>query len=226
MKLRINGFENEFYFDDSHVNVLVIENTKCYRNIIGIINDKINGTENNEIFLLDEDEEEIDFKNVILVLDLFNIEYNSKKILNKIYDIIENRIENNQDLEIEELMIKLRDKIIEEANELNFEFTMKDEFDIKDVLKLCSLKIDTNAYNTILEKTEFLIDLISTLEIADLLVIPNLKSFLDEDELNLLYKYALYNNINLLDIEIKNGKLLKYEKEWLIDENYCDRIVN
>ena len=39
MKLKINGFENEIQFDEEHINVLTINNSKCFSHIIGILND-------------------------------------------------------------------------------------------------------------------------------------------------------------------------------------------
>lgn len=219
MKLRINGFENELKFDDEHVNLLTIKNAKCFSHILEILNQKINGLENEEIFLLDEQNEEINFNKT------FNIEYNSKKILNKIYEIISKNVENSQDLEIESMIVELRKKIIQEINELPFEFEMKDDIDITEILKLYSLKIDTTNYETVLERIEFIIDLATTLKIADLIIIPNLKMYLTEEETIELYKYSLYNNVKLLIIERENKKHLKYENEMQIDENYCDQII-
>lgn len=225
MRLKINGFENEFEFDDEHINILTVKEIKCFTHIIEIINEKILGVKNNEIFLLNDEDEEIKFSNCFMIFDLFNIDYNSKKILNKLYDIIANRVENRQDLEMQNLMLKLRNKVIEEVNELPFEFTMKDELEIADMLKLYSLKIDSNNYENVLERVEFLIDLIATLQVADLIIIPNLKIYLSDEELVELYKYSLYNNVRLLLIERENKKKLKYEKEMIIDENYYDMIV-
>lgn len=225
MKLKINGFENELKFDDEHINILTIKETKCFAHVIEVLNEKTLGIENNEILLLNEENDEIKFSNCLIIFDLFNIDYNSKKILNKLYDIIANRVDNKQDLEMQNLMLKLRNKIIEEVNELPFEFTMKDELDVTDILKLYSLKIDIDNYESILERIEFLIDLVSTLKISDLIIIPNLKLYLSDKELVELYKYSLYNNVRLLLIERENGKKLKYEKEMIIDENYYDMIV-
>ena len=55
MKLKINGFENEIEFNEGEVNVLEIENAKCFSHIIEVLNAKINGVESNEMFLLDEE---------------------------------------------------------------------------------------------------------------------------------------------------------------------------
>ena len=70
------------------MSILQIEEPKCFYNY-RCDKSKINGYENNEIFLLDEEDREIKIdKNMYIALDLFNIDYNSKKIINKMYDII------------------------------------------------------------------------------------------------------------------------------------------
>lgn len=223
MKLKINGFDNEIIFNDQNINILTIKNTKCFSHILQILNDKTNGIESNEIFLLGENNEEMNMaKEIQIVLDVFNIDYNSKKILNKIYEIISNNIEKNQDFKVERMVLNLRNYIIEEINDLPFEFVMKNEIEIPEVLKLYNLKIDEENYTSILEKIEILIDIFSTLKIAKILIIPNLKLFLDEAELVELYKYSLYNNINLLLIERNEYTKLKYEINIIIDENFND----
>lgn len=223
MKLKLNGFENEIEFEEETVNVISVNNVECFRNIISSINSKILGEEINEVFLLNDEKEELDMnKEVLMVLDVFNIDYNSKKILSKIYELIEGKIVMNQDFEIDNKIFELRNYIIEEINELPFEFIMKDEIKIMDILKMYSLKIDSDNYNKLTEKIEFLIDIISTLKIAKILIIPNMKLFLTDEEVVEVYKYSLYNNVNLLIIERNDRKKLKYEKKLVIDENFYD----
>ena len=226
MKLKINGFNNEIIFNDENINILEIKDSKCFTHIIKILNEKINGIESNEIFLLDNNENELNMgKEMYMIFDLFNIDYNSKKIISKIYEIISENIKKNQDHEIENETIKLRNYIIQEINELPFEFVMKRELEISEILKLYNLKIDPINYTSILERAELLIDIISTLQIAKILVLPNLKTYLSEDELVALYKYSLYNNVKLLLIERYNTKKLKYEKTMLIDESFDEEIL-
>lgn len=226
MKLKINGFDNEIIFNDENINILEIKDSKCFTHIIKILNEKINGIESNEIFLLDNNENELNMgKEMYMIFDLFNIDYNSKKIISKIYEIISENIKKNQDHEIENETIKLRNYIIQEINELPFEFVMKRELEISEILKLYNLKIDPINYTSILERAELLIDIISTLQIAKILVLPNLKTYLSEDELVALYKYSLYNNVKLLLIERYNTKKLKYEKTMLIDESFDEEIL-
>lgn len=223
MKLRINGFENEIEFNKENINVLEIRNARCFSYMLEIINGKINGLESEEIFLIGNDNEEINMsKEMYIVFDLFNIDYNSKKVLGKLYEIIERNIKNNQELAIENMMLKIRNYLIEEINELPFEFIIKQEIEITDILKLFGLKIDCQCYNSILERVEILIDIISTIGIAKILVIPNLKQYLSKKELLELYKYSLYNNVNLLLLERNNNEKLEYEKVLCIDNEYDD----
>lgn len=226
MKIRIIGLENEIDLNsDDVVNVIIIKDVNYFSNIIKIINDSMNGIETNEVFLLGDEEEELKInKECYLLLDLFNIDYNSKKVLTKIYDYIEDNVKNNQDYEVERLVLKIRNYLIQEINELPFEFTMKSELEITEILKLFSLKIDDENYQTILEKVEILIDILSTLEISKILIIPNLKLYLNNNELVELYKYSLYNNIKLILIEREDYCKLKYERVITIDENFYDYI--
>ena len=225
MKIRINGLENEIELYDNRINVIEIKNTRYFSNVIGILNDKINGLESSEIFLLDSNNEELKInKECHLVLDLFNIEYNSKNILNKIYEQIERNVNNNQDYEIENLLLKMRNYLIQEINELPFEFVMKNEIEVSELLKLFNLKIYKENYQTILEKVEILIDILATLGAAKILIIPNLKLYLSEEELVELYKYSMYNDIKLILIERTNFNKLEYEQTITIDENFYDYI--
>ena len=224
MKLKIIGFENEIEFKNN-INVLIIIDRKCFSHIIECLNNKNQGIEDNEIYLLDDENNELNMeKNMLIVFDLFNLEYNSKKFLNKIYEIISNNIKLKNDFVIEELIFKLRNYLIEEINELPFEFLMKEEIDVLDILKLFSLKIDSKNYTSILERAELIIDMLTIVQPNTLLVIPNLKLYLSDEEIIELYKYSLYNNINLLVIEQNFAKKLEYENILIIDENFSETV--
>ena len=226
MKLKINGFTNELEFYNDKVSVLAIKDTKCFTNTIQEINDEINGIESDEIFLLDDKENELKMSNkMYMILDLFNIDYNSKKILGKLYDKISKNIENSGETKLQNLFIEVRKSIVEEINELPFEFTMSDDIDIINILKLYNLKVDILSYETILERIEFFIDLNATLNIFNVIIIPNLKMYLSEEELIELYKYSLYNNVKLLLIEKNFTQKLEYEHILVIDEEFEDYIV-
>ena len=73
MKLKIIGFENEIEFKNN-INVLIIIDRKCFSHIIECLNNKNQGIEDNEIYLLDDENNELNMeKNMLIVFDLFNL---------------------------------------------------------------------------------------------------------------------------------------------------------
>lgn len=223
MIMSIIGFEKKVNFEENTVNVLEIYNQKLFSNFISCITEQSNGEadEDNKIVLMDGEKRVKIDKNVYVLTDLFNIDFNSKKIINKIYNVLEQNIKNRQDNEVENIMLQLRNYLIEEINEIPFEFNINSEIEILDLLKVFNVKIDTSCYTTIVEKIEFIISVLSNLKIAEVLVIPNLKTYVDENELLEIYKYSIYNSVKLLIVEnIHSEKLLKYENKNIIDENF------
>lgn len=229
MIMSIIGFENKIIFKSEKINVLEIYDKKLFANFIGYINEQCNkeGEEDNRIVLMNDSKRQKIGKSIFLLTDLFNIDFNSKKILNKIYAVIEQNIKNRQDDEINKIILSLRKYLIDEINEIPFEFNMNSDIDVQDLLKIFNVKIDTSCYMSIVEKIEFIIDIISNFKIAEILVIPNLKTYLNEYELLEIYKYSIYNNVNLLLVEnVLENKLLKYEQKNIIDENFDEMLLS
>ena len=222
MIMLIIGFDKKIEFDENTVNILEIYNQSLFTEVINNLNNKCNGEEENNTIVLMQDNERVDIKkNIYVLTDVFNIDFNSKKILNKIYGTLIQNIKNKQDDELENIALKLRNYFINEINELPFEFNMNSEVEITDLIKAFDVKIDSSCYITVLEKIEFIINLLAEFDLAKVLVIPNLKTFLQEEDLLELYKYSIYNNIKLLILENKHCEnVLKYEKKNVIDENF------
>ena len=223
MIMSIIGFEKKINFEENTVNVLEIYNQKLFSNFIRCINEQSNGEEeeDNKIVLMDEEKRVKIGRSVYVLTDLFNIDFNSKKIISKIYNVLDQNVKNRQDNEVENIILQLRNYLIEEINEIPFEFNINSEIEILDLLKIFNVKIDKSCYTTMVEKIEFIINVLSNLKIAEILVIPNLKTYLDENEIIEIYKYSMYNNIKLLVVEnIRSEELLKYENKNIIDENF------
>lgn len=221
MIMSIFGLDNKIVFEEGKINVLEIYNKKLFYNLITILSENDSGQEDNQIVLFEDGIRVSIEKNVFVLTDMFNVDFNSKKITNKLYNLLAENIKNRQDNELENISLELRNYLIEEINELPFEFNMKSELELSDLLKAFDLKIDTMCYTSVVEKIEFFIAIISILKIATILVIPNLKTYLDNDELLEIYKYSIYNNVKLLVIESKSSdELLKYEIKNIIDEEF------
>lgn len=226
MIIKINGLDNELVLNDSQIGVIEINDIKLHRHILEIINNKVEGIYNNELFILSDKYEEIDFKNnVYLLNDIFNIDINSKKIVNKIYNLINSSYDDEEKLIFSSKIQEVKNNLIYKTNEFPFTFSINNDISILDMLKLFNFKVDYSTYTTLLEKIELLIDVLVNLNIAKVLIIPNLKMYLTNEELVYLYKYSLYNNITIITIERYCEKSIDYEKKLLIDKSYNDYLM-
>ena len=98
MIMLIIGFDKKIEFDENTVNILEIYNQSLFTEVINNLNNQCNGEEENNTIVLMQDNERVDIKkNIYVLTDVFNIDFNSKKILNKIYGTLIQNIKNKQD---------------------------------------------------------------------------------------------------------------------------------
>lgn len=228
MIMKIFSLENDIIFSEECINVLQIQDKKLFANVINSLNDNINGIQNTKerIIILDNDTEIKMEKEALMVIDLFNIDFNQKKIQSALYNKIEKiyKQEFERMSEFQTLFQKLQLNVLDVFNEFPFEFNYKDSIGIQEYLKLLGLKISNNK-GEIIDKIFSLIDAVEYLSVAKLLIFVNLKLYLSDDELNEIYKYAMYKKVNILLIETGEEKEpIKNEKILFVDSDY-DEIV-
>ena len=187
MIMKIFSLENDIIFKEEYINVLQIQDKKLFANVINSLNDNINGIQNTKehIIILDNDTEIKMEKEALMVIDLFNIDFNQKKIQSALYNKIEKiyKQEFERMSEFQTLFQKLQLNVLDVFNEFPFEFNYKDSIGIQEYLKLLGLKISNNK-GEIIDKIFSLIDAVEYLSVAKLLIFVNLKLYLSDDELN------------------------------------------
>lgn len=227
MILKIAGINSEIDFKN-FINVLEIQNKGMYRNIIMKLNSSINNKEEENEIIIVESEEKLDMNKVAqIVIDPFNIEFNSKEVLSKLYLRVEqlNLLESATNPKYEEVTLELLNYIRELLLDLPFDCNMNENIGVKDLLKILSIKIDTTQYETLEDKIMFLIDLINEFELCDILILVGIKQYFDTEKLNVLYKYAISKEIRLLLLENVTQEKLKLENKIIIDEDFVDFVV-
>ena len=102
--------------------------------------------------------------------------------------------------------------------------SLNSDFDLNIVIKL--LNISINKKDNILDNLLLLIDIEKELCLNKLLIFVNLKQYLSKSELVELYKYLLYNNIDVLLIDSQAyGVNNEYEKKLIIDEELEEYLI-
>lgn len=162
-----------------------------------------------------------------MIIDVFNIDFNQKKIQNALYNKIEKiyKQEFERMSEFQNVFQNLQLNVLDVFNEFPFEFNYKESIGIQEYLKLLGLKISNNK-EKIIDTIFSLIDVVEYLSIAKLLIFVNIKLYLGNDEIQEVYKYAMYKKVNILLIETGEEKEpFENEKILYIDSDYDEIIL-
>lgn len=229
MIMKIFSLENDIIFTEEYINVLQIQDKKLFTNVINSLNDNINNIEDTKerIIILDNDTEIKIEKEVLMFIDVFNIDFNQKKIQSALYNKIEKiyKQEFERMSEFQTIFQKLQLNVLDVFNEFPFEFNYKESIGIQEYLKLLGLKISNNK-GKITDTIFSLIDVVEYLSVTKILIFVNLKLYLIDDELKEIYKYAMYKKVNILLIETGEEKEpLENEKILYIDSDYDEIIL-
>ncbi|SDM54302.1 type II-A CRISPR-associated protein Csn2 [Lachnospira pectinoschiza] len=198
---------------------LVVENRKCYSDLL------------NQLWLMDigdvndirisENEDELKFSKIgSVILNPYLLDANDKKILNRIYQEINDIAINdnvNETLKIKEQIISYMENLI---NSVSYPLMYNLDFDITVLLKLLSTKIDDNC-DSLLERIISYVKLYHQVLSTKLFIFVGLKLYLSDDDIVSLYENLKYEDVYLLDIENKQYGILEYEKTFIIDDDNC-----
>ncbi len=219
MKIVINFIDNEIAVQNNNVFNIEVENKAYFYRLINEFNLISKGIISENIFFLDEDSNELNLLNKIdLYIDYFNIEFNSKKIINNLYKVLKTNINEEDKIKINKCYLKIKNILSKSFLDYNLPLLINDEFDIDTILKLLKVSIDSK--NNLLDNLFLLIDINNNFKINELLIFVNLKQYLTLEELNELYKYSIYNNVKILLIDSQcYGVTNKFEKKLIIDGN-------
>lgn len=219
MKIVVNFIDNEIAVENNNVFNIEVENKAYFYRLINEFNLISKGVISDNIFFLDEDDNELNLLNKIdLYIDYFNIEFNSKKIINNLYKVLKTNINEEDKIKINKCYLKIKNILSKSFLDYNLPLVINDEFDIDTILKLLKVSIDSK--NNLLDNLFLLIDINNNFKINELLIFVNLKQYLTLEELNELYKYSIYNNVKILLIDSQcYGVTNKFEKKLIIDGN-------
>ena len=145
MIMKIFSLENDITFTEEYINVLQIQDKKLFTNVINSLNDNINNIEDTKerIIILDNDIEIKIEKEVLMIIDVFNIDFNQKKIQSALYNKIEKiyKQEFERMSEFQTIFQKLQLNVLDVFNEFPFEFNYKESIGIQEYLKLSEINM-------------------------------------------------------------------------------------
>lgn len=212
MKLSHFDFEEPFYIDSSYINVLVLENPSSMYAYAKELSDQINGKAGR--FICDE------LKSCLIVSDYLNFTINDKKILTKLYQSLYAIVTEDYVLEYADIQSRIF-SLLENLNAgAQYPLDYTPEFQAVDLFKGCRVKFDEDA--TLIERLVAFVKISASLLKVKCLFFVNLKTVINEFDLQCLYKEAKLEDIPLFLIENKFMKTLTGEKVRIIDIDFCE----
>lgn len=231
MILKIFSFENDIDFSKNHINVLQIQNKKLFAKMVSSFNNMCKGlsVECDEVITLLEQDEIVDFtKNVLFVVDFLNFDFNQRRIQTVLYQYIDKIIKLEPEIlsNINNLQDSIHIEFMSIMEEFSFEILCKKDSSILDILKMYGIRIKANVDEKIIEKLFKLVELVQCLDLAKLIILVNVKQYLDSDEIVEFYKYCVYNNVKLLVLE-RGLEVSPLERERIlfVDENFDEFFI-
>lgn len=222
MKLINEDLNNEIIFEKNKVNLLVVENKKKFVEFIQEIIKQINGNEG-KFSLFDKNTELKIHNKVDIIKDIFDLDINNKKILNKIYHELEElSIDSEFLLETKNMESNLLKYIYYLIEKYDYPLEIVEGLDLKEIFKLLSVKLSLCFSNKVEEILEY-IDLVSRILKKEIFVLVNFHIFLEKDDIVALYRECFYKKIKLLFVENQKPDIINNEEKlFIIDNDLCE----
>ncbi|MBQ9715437.1 MAG: type II-A CRISPR-associated protein Csn2 [Clostridia bacterium] len=218
--------ENPLTVDDGQVQLLVIESPSEFFSVVSELQNQLDGEDGD--FVFKQNDKDVSFNKIgFLVTDLFNVDLNDKKLQNLLYKQIEKEFASDEDLFVQ--FNEINACVLTFLQNLSFRLPLAIEFDelsLQGVLKETVLKVQ-KTYDTFLEKIICFINLLVALKNIRLMVFVNLKSVLNDDDMQALYAHCQNEKVGLLLIESTQPKTrLKGEHMTIITSDLCEIVAN
>ena len=205
--------------------VIISESPSRFYSMVSALNAQVGGDEGE--FVFSEDGMDISpEKSGEIITDLFNFDLNDKKIINLLYKKIEKNFNFGKHIvKFNELNSLAENFLGDLFFDLPFSLTFE-EAGVVDYLKLFSVKIE-KSYESFLEKIVCYINVLVELKGCRFVIFVNLKSFLSDDDLRMLYSHCRNEKISVLLVESSVIRpVLPEEKAVIITEDLCELLVN
>lgn len=219
MRLKVNYIDSDIVLNHENILSIEIENKNIFYKLVNDLLLIGFGELVDNISFYNESNVKINMNNKIsIIVDYFNFNFDAKKYASEINKLVLKNIDEKSRQDIITNYTKISNNLRKILNEIDLPLQIVNDFNLEDLLKF--IKISVNKFGDLLENLFLIIDLEKILRIKDIIIFVNLKQFLSKNELEELYKYAIYNNVNILLIDSQTyGACISNEKKLIID---CD----
>lgn len=199
---------------------LVIENQQIFSNIISDIYYQINGGSGK--FVLSDNNNPLDLKkNVELVTQIIPFEINQRELLNKLYAELKNISVDGKNYQLtQQLFSDISSYVYTLTEDLENDISVDVPQDINGILKMLGIRFTEHDTELIDKILEYMIA-VNKFKGGRVFIFVNLRSYLTDSQIGLLYKDILLRKMTVICIESSDQKHLPNTKTIIIDKDMC-----
>lgn len=220
MKLVHPDYTFQIRFQEGIVQKLVLESPAVMSDFIVDFRKQLDGKEGK--WILSQEGQVLKIAdNCELIVNIFDLEINQRKMLNVLYDELASEI-NDTELLIDwrEINSNLENILNQAIDGIGYGVIYK-ELDLKALFKVMELKFQECTEGYVDYLLEYL-QLMSEVRKIHIFIIVNITSFLTKAELEYLYEQASYKKYQLLLLDVQNLYVnKKMERTIIVDKDYC-----
>jgi CRISPR-associated protein Csn2 len=225
MKINFDGFDHSIYVDSQSVHVLEILNHTLFARVCtSLLHEE--GVLAVEPYTLWDNDKEVKPRGAFLVVENpLDLPWGDRKLSGALLSRFEKSVVEDGDLH-EELIgyAACLERALENAA-LSFQsdYTFGVEWDVGKFLKAFQFGIDVSPDDSLLDSLIKFLELVSDSLLSKPIVFINLKLFLSENDLEELYRQAIFLNLELLLVEAsRDAYTHRLEKKLTIDQHLLE----
>lgn len=222
--MRIAHIDYNFIYElsENDRGILIIEDARTFRMIINQLKRSL--VDREEIFIFSDNNKIVRaWEKIDLVTNPIDIVINSRKLVNKLYDKINEEI-NMSDLLIDNNLVcqNIEKLFLRMSDVFELELSYKEKIEANDILKMLDIKV-TEEYSDETEKVVEYMHANRLLLGIEYFIFVNLNTFFNSYEIEKIYEFAEYNKINIFLVEsIQPDSIEKYTQVKIIDKDNCE----
>lgn len=220
MKLIHTMLSTELDINSQILNVLVHENPKELVDFIAQLTYALEGEES-KIRLVENGQLIKPVNKIDVILNLFDLDLNDKKIVNAITKRLTRELLDNHAFSLHEKYGEMYGIVAKALNIFDNEIVVNENMDTSLLIKMFNPSVES-VYDSLLEKLIAYINL--NVEMLDLkcLIILHAEEFFSKDEIIQLFKHCRYKEVALLLIESRHRYKIDNEFCVIVDEDLCE----
>ena len=205
---------------ENKIAVFVIENPKMWRKVQKSLIKQVLGEV--QSWILSHEESEVAWnKYVELILNPLLVDENSKRILNKFLQSVQNvSVNEKRWMQYQELNQVIHNFFYDVEMEFDFEYEIDESVEISKLAKAIGMHI-VQEYDNDLERLIKYCILVRDLLKIQVFIFFDLKRYFSEKEIQDFYAEAMSRKWNIILFESSQFSILEEEKYYILDRDYC-----